>query len=58
MRGTDVLDWIGGVGAAVTDDSLVVVVVVEPVSSVAQDDSAMAQAEITGITRIIFFIAG
>jgi len=55
VGGIDVLDWTG-VGAAVTDDSLVVVVVVEADSPVAQDDSAMAQAGITGIKRISFFI--
>jgi hypothetical protein len=43
------------VGAAVTDVSLVVVVVVVA-GSVAQDDKAMAQAGITGIRRISFFI--
>ena len=41
-------------GAAVTDVSLVVVVVV--VVGVSQDDRAMAQAGITGIRRISFFI--
>jgi hypothetical protein len=47
------------VGAAVdsvTDDSLVVVVEVD--SPVAQDDRTMAQAGITGINRISFFIIG
>jgi hypothetical protein len=56
VGGIDILDWTG-VGAAVdsvTDDSLVVVVEVD--SPVAQDDSAMAQAGITGIRRIRFFI--
>jgi hypothetical protein len=43
------------VGAAVTDVSLVVVVVVVA-GSVVQDDKAMAQAGITGIRRISFFI--
>jgi hypothetical protein len=57
VGGIDVLDWTG-VGAAVTDDSLVVVVVVEADSPVAQDDSAMAHAGITGIKRISFFIVG
>jgi hypothetical protein len=42
------------VGAAVTDVSLVVVVVV--VAGVSQDDRTMAQAGITGIRRISFFI--
>ena len=41
-------------GAAVTDVSLVVVVVV--VAGVSQDDRTMAQAGITGIRRISFFI--
>ena len=44
-----------GVGAAVTDVSLVVVVVVVA-GSVVQDDRTMAQAGITGIRRISFFI--
>jgi hypothetical protein len=42
------------VGAAVTDVSLVVVVVV--VDGVSQDDRTMAQAGMTGSRRISFFI--
>ena len=42
-------------GGAVTDVCLVVVVVVVA-GSVVQDDKAMAQAGITGIRRISFFI--
>ena len=44
------------VGVFVTADSVCVVVVVVAAGSVVQDDRTMAQAGITGIKRISFFI--
>jgi len=55
-RVTVVLVW---VGVFVTADSVcVVVVVVVAAGSVVQDDRTTAQAGITGIKRISFFIVG
>ena len=44
------------VGVCVTADSVCVVVVVVAAGSVVQDDRTTAQAGITGIKRISFFI--
>jgi hypothetical protein len=52
-RVTVVLVW---VGVFVTADSVCVVVVVVAAGSVVQDDRTTAQAGITGIKRISFFI--